>query len=75
MVVEYMTEGLPDIMVCAQGLFIALEVKMPLKRKNTSVKQDYIIGQINDAGGTAAVVCSASEALTVIAKAIAKAGK
>lgn len=69
---EYMTEGLPDIMVCAEGHFVALEVKMPLKRKNTSVKQDLIIERINDAGGTAAVVCSAAEALTIIAKVINK---
>ena len=64
---EYMTAGLPDIIVCAQGYFIGLEVKMPGKRSNTSPRQDYIHTQINEAGGLAIVVTSSEEALNVIA--------
>lgn len=70
---EYMMAGLPDIVVCAEGLFIGLETKMPNERKNTSARQDYVHGEIVKAGGIAQVVCSTSEALTVIAKAIARA--
>ena len=67
---EYMTAGLPDIIVCAEGLFIGLETKMPSKRNNTSVKQDYIHDQIRAAKGTAAVVCSAAEALRIVREAL-----
>lgn len=63
---EYMMAGLPDLIVCAEGYFIALEVKLPATRSNTSARQDYVIGLINDAGGKAKVVCSPEEALAVI---------
>ena len=67
---EYMTAGLPDIIVCAEGRFIGLEVKMPSKRTNVSAVQHYVHDQIRAANGTAAVVCSASESLRVIAEVI-----
>jgi hypothetical protein len=63
---EYMMAGLPDLIVCAEGYFIGLEVKLPATRSNTSARQDYVIGLINDAGGKAAVVCSPEEAIEVI---------
>lgn len=63
---EHMMAGLPDIVCCAEGLFIGLETKMPDKRDNTSARQDYVHGQIRDAGGTAAVVTSVDEAVTVV---------
>lgn len=72
---EYMMAGLPDIIVCAEGLFIGLETKLPSTRSNTSAVQELRHQQINDAGGTAAVICSTSEALVIIAKAIAEAAK
>lgn len=67
---EYMMAGLPDIIVCADGHFIGLETKMPNERKNTSARQEYVHDLINAAKGTAVVVCSASEALRVIADVI-----
>jgi len=63
---EHMTAGLPDIIVCAEGLFIGLETKMPDKRNNTSARQDYILNKIQEAGGTAVVVCSPAEAIKVV---------
>lgn len=67
---EYMMAGLPDLIVCAQGLFIGLEVKLPSTRSNTSARQDYVHELINDAGGKAVVVCSPDEALEAINDAI-----
>ncbi len=67
---EYMMAGLPDIIVCANGKFIGLETKMPNERGNTSARQDYVHDQIRAAKGTAVVVCSAPEALRVVADAI-----
>lgn len=69
---ELTMAGLPDIIVCAGGLFIGLEVKMPAKRSNTSARQDYVHSLIRQAGGIAAVVCSPQEALSVIEQALAE---
>jgi Holliday junction resolvase len=63
---EYMMAGLPDIIVCADGLFIGLETKMPAKRENTSSRQEYVHGLIRQANGIAEVVCSPTEALVVV---------
>ena len=61
-----MMVGLPDIIACVDGRFVAFETKVPEKRKNTSVAQDRIHGLIRQAGGVAVVVCSAKEALGIV---------
>lgn len=63
-----MMAGLPDIIVCAEGKFVGLETKMPEKRKNVSVRQEYVHTKIRQAGGHAQVVCSIAEALEVVAE-------
>lgn len=63
---EHMMSGLPDIIVCAKGLFIGLETKMPNKRDNTSARQVLVHGQIKHAGGVAQVVCSVQEAVQLV---------
>ena len=72
---EFMMAGLPDIIVCAEGLFIGLETKLPESRTNVSVRQSFVHGQIELAGGIASVVCSVDEALAVIEQALRDAGK
>ena len=72
---ELMMAGLPDIIVCAEGLFIGLETKMPGKELNTSARQDFVHEQIQMAGGTAVVVNSELAALQAIEQALRKAGK
>lgn len=67
---EYMMAGLPDLIVCAEGKFIGLEVKLPSTRNNTSPRQRLVHTQIEHAGGVAQVVCSAAEALEVIQEAL-----
>lgn len=69
---ETMMAGLTDIIVCAEGLFIGLETKMPGKRHNTSARQKYVIGKIREAGGVAEVVTSVDEARSVVAAALAR---
>lgn len=69
---EHMMAGLPDIIVCAEGLFIGLETKMPGKRSNTSARQDYVHDMIKLAGGRVYVVTSREEALLVVRNAISK---
>lgn len=63
---EYMMAGLPDIIVCAEGQFIGLEVKHPETRGDVSPRQVIVHQQIENARGTATVVCSAAEAMQVI---------
>lgn len=48
--------GCPDILVCWEGRFIAIETKAPGKRKNTTPNQDIEIDAINRAYGLALVV-------------------
>lgn len=51
--------GIPDIIACLpqlNGRLVAIEVKAPGKRANTTANQDREIRQINQAGGTALVV-------------------
>lgn len=69
---EYMMAGLPDIIVCARGLFIALETKMPNERANVSPRQAYVHSQIENAYGAAEVVCSPLEALAVVNRVLAE---
>jgi hypothetical protein len=68
---EHMMAGLPDITVCAEGLYITLETKLPSKRHNTSPRQEFVHEQIRAAGGIAEVVTSVDEALAVVRRAIA----
>lgn len=69
---EYMMAGLPDIIVCADGLFFGLETKMPTDRDNVSPRQAYVHSLIQNANGTASVVCSPAEAIRVIESRIAE---
>ena len=63
---EHMMAGLPDIIVCAEGLFIGLETKMPESRDNVSPRQVYVHEKIRDAGGWAIVVCGVQEAVMTV---------
>lgn len=67
---EYMMAGLPDIIVCAEGLFIGLETKNPDTRGDVSPRQIYVHSLIRQSVGVAAVVCSPAEALVVVHRAI-----
>lgn len=68
---EHMMAGLPDVIVCANGLFIGLETKMPDKRDNVSPRQQYVHEKIDQAGGQARVVCSVDEAIRIVKKILA----
>lgn len=72
---EFMMAGLPDLIVCASGLFIGLEVKLPATRSNTSARQDYVHGLIRQADGVAEVVCSPEEAVRLVRKTLNDAGR
>lgn len=70
---EATMKGLPDIMVCAEGYFIALETKRPSEAGASSVKQEQVQSQINDAGGYSQVVITVRQAVYVVEQVIARA--
>lgn len=59
---ELMMAGLPDIIGCYRGRFFGFEVKHPETREDTSVRQEFVMSKIRDAGGIAEVVCTKQEA-------------
>ena len=63
---QYGTAGIPDIIVCHRGHFIALEAKVG---KNQPTKlQTVTIEQIRKAGGTAAVIRRVEDVKTIISE-------
>ena len=63
---QYGTAGIPDIIVCHCGHFIALEAKVG---KNQPTKlQTVTIEQIRKAGGTAAVIRRVEDVKTIISE-------
>jgi len=55
------TAGLPDLLACYQGQFIALEVKRPETRHTVTARQQAFLDAIEAAGGVAGVVTSCSD--------------
>lgn len=65
---EYMMSGLPDVIACVDGIFVGFEVKVPGKRNNTSDVQKQVHQLIKAAKGYPFVVCSAAEAMAMVAR-------
>lgn len=59
------TRGLPDIIGCYRGRYIALEVKRSPDESPTKL-QAYRISEITRAGGVARVISSVEEALALL---------
>lgn len=62
---EKMMAGLPDIIGCYRGQFIAVETKMP--GNTISRVQGHVIGKLLDAGAHVVIAYSVSDALRVLA--------
>ena len=63
---QYGTAGIPDLIVCYRGRFVALEAKVG---RNTPTKlQAATIDKIRQAGGTAAVVYSVEDVQALLAE-------
>ena len=60
----YGTAGIPDIIVCFKGRFLALECKVG--RNTPTLLQAQTIRKITDAGGIAAVVRTVEEVKAII---------
>ena len=71
--------GVPDLLMCVDGLFIGMEIKHPKPgesvqhaRERATPQQRRQIGLINKAGGMAGVVVSVPEALDLVHRAFVK---
>lgn len=60
--------GIPDIIVCYRGIFLAIEVKAPGKKSHTTALQDDKIAKIRTAGGWAIVADCVSDVERIIAE-------
>ncbi|MCX6145715.1 MAG: VRR-NUC domain-containing protein [Candidatus Kapabacteria bacterium] len=58
------TSGIPDVICCINGKFVALEIKLP--GKNATELQKYKISEIQKAGGIASVVTSLDGAKEIL---------
>ena len=63
---QYGTAGIPDVIVCYKGRFIALEAKVG--RNKPTKLQAATIEQIQKAGGTAAVVYSVEDVQAIMSE-------
>ncbi len=75
----YQTPGIPDLLICIDGLLIGMEIKFPHPgesvehaRARATLQQRRQIRFINLAGGMAGVVTSVEEALDLIRRAFLK---
>jgi hypothetical protein len=50
------TVGIPDIIACIKGVFVAIEVKAPGKLANVTPNQVNVLNSIKAVGGVAMVV-------------------
>jgi hypothetical protein len=53
--------GIPDIIACWDGRFLAIETKAPGKRGNVTANQRRQLDAINNAGGIAVVIDDPTE--------------
>ena len=63
----YSRQGIPDVCAIIDGHFFGFEIKRPYIGKATKV-QEETIRRINEAGGTAAVICFREQAKAIIDK-------
>lgn len=78
----YQRAGVPDLLMCWEGLFIGMEVKHQkpgeseqAARERTTLRQRIEIRKIMQSGGMAGVVLSVDQALDLIERAKEKHGR
>lgn len=62
----YTEVGIPDIVGCYHGTFVAFEVKLPGKQHTLKPWQARMLEKINHNGGKALMVTSVDEAMNFI---------
>ena len=62
----YQVTGLPDILGCYRGRFVAFEVKLPGKESTLSNRQRLMLHRVRQQGGYSAMLTSKRGALEAI---------
>jgi len=65
-VVAASKKGVPDIIACYKGKFIAIEVKTPLTRSNVSKLQEYNLDSVAEAGGISGVAVEVEDIIPIL---------
>lgn len=65
-VIQASKAGIPDLLVCYRGRFLAFEIKTHKTKSRVSQLQRYNIANIHKAGGQAFVVSSVAEVRQII---------
>ena len=60
-VVAASKKGVPDIICCYKGNFIAIEVKTPFTRNDVTKLQDYNLDLVSEAGGISGVAVTVDD--------------
>ena len=58
--------GVPDLLVCVDGKFVAIEVKTPKTKNNVSKLQKYNLEKIKKCGGVAIVAYDVEKVKSII---------
>lgn len=67
--------GLPDLIGCVKGRFVAIEVKLPGKERNLKPIQKLVIRMIVRAGGIAFMSTSVEDVLDQVSKGLKEEAK
>ena len=65
-VVAASKKGVPDVLCCYKGKFLAIEVKTPTTRANVSELQDYNLRKVDEAGGWSGVAVDIADILPML---------
>ena len=63
---SYSSAGISDIICCAEGRYVAIEVKQPDKLHTLTRIQEFHLKEVSSAGGIAGVATSVEEALEIV---------
>jgi hypothetical protein len=58
--------GLPDLIGTINGRFVAIEIKRPETKNNTTTAQDYYLRRLDECNCIAFVACSLDEVKNII---------
>lgn len=58
--------GVPDVLACIEGRFVAIEVKKPETKSNVSKLQEYNLERVTEAGGVSTVAWEVEQVKTIV---------
>lgn len=62
------SQGVPDVLCCYRGYFLAFELKLPGKERNLTDLQRHQLESIKAAGGVGMMITTVKQAMAVLDK-------